>query len=102
MPMGGTCPTSRPRSARWADPRTLAKISAARCARVSYLTHDGETPDAQKDLDLYKRLVGGKPLHASPVEHQAYPGRLGDAYWDKNFRGWVQHRSLVEQEMLST
>lgn len=73
------------------------KISAARCARVSYLTHDGQTPSVQKDLELYERLVGSKPLHASPIEHQATP--MADAsYWSNNFRGWLQHRALVEEQ----
>lgn len=78
------------------DPYLLARASAARCARVSYLNHDGSAPDLQKDLELYMRLVGGRPLHASPVEHQAYP--LPTPIFDKNFRGWRQHRSLVELE----
>lgn len=73
------------------------KISAARCARVSYLTHDGQTPSVEKDLELYERLVGSKPLHASPIEHQATP--MADAsHWSNNFRGWLQHRALVEQQ----
>lgn len=80
------------------EPRLLAKISAARCARVSYLTHDQEVPDLDKDLALYERLVGGAPLHASPVEHQAYPLPL-NSQWGKNFRGWHQHRSVVEREI---
>src|ERR1700685_1435936 len=33
-------------------------ISVARCARVSYLSHDG-TRDPAKDVELYERLVGG-------------------------------------------
>src|ERR1700761_7585389 len=32
---------------------TLVKLSVARCARVSYLTHSGKTPDIEDDLDLY-------------------------------------------------
>ena len=32
------------------------KISVARCARVSYLTHDGKR-DSSKDLELFDRLV---------------------------------------------
>lgn len=54
----------------------LVKISVARCARVSYLTHDGQTPSITKDLELYDRLVGSSPLHASPAEHQATPDEL--------------------------
>lgn len=46
------------------------KVSAARCARVSYLTHDG-VRDIDKDLELYERLVSAK--HSSPLEHVARP-----------------------------
>lgn len=80
------------------NPRYLAKLSAARCARVSYLTHDGKMPDAAKDLALYEMLVGSRPLHASPVEHQAYPG-MGASVRSGNFVGWVQHRKLVEADV---
>lgn len=77
------------------DPRYLAKLSAARCARVSYLTHEGKEPDAAEDLKLYERLVGSRPLHASPIEHQGYALLyLGDR--SRNFWGWMQHRELVE------
>ena len=37
--------------------KDLCKISAARCARVSYLTHDGASPDIEKDLQLFDRLA---------------------------------------------
>jgi len=77
------------------DNMLLAKMSAARCARVSYLTHDGENPSIEKDLALYERLVGSKPVHASPVEHQAYPLSNKDE-WCRNFRGWKQFRSLID------
>lgn len=73
----------------------LIKCSAARCARVSYLNHDGSTPSIEKDLALYDRLVGSKPLHASPVEHQAFPYYDGFV-WCNNFRGWHQYRYDVE------
>lgn len=75
--------------------RDLIKMSAARCARVSYLTHDGKNPSRDKDLSLYDRLVGSVPLHASPVEHQATPTpSAADA--GGNFNGWKQHRQDVE------
>jgi thymidylate synthase ThyX len=48
------------------------KISAARCARVSYLTQDG-IRDIDADLALYDRLVGAQPPHWSPLEHVATP-----------------------------
>lgn len=67
-------------------------VSAARCARVSYLTHDGQKPEVEKDLALFHRLAGGRPIHASPLEHQATPSARGWA----NFRGWQQFRAEVE------
>ena len=84
---------------------TLRKVSAARCARVSYLKHDGEKPDVVSDLALYDRLVGSKPIHASPVEHQATPDFFvtdpSDYGWfdgglHGNFVGWVQFRKIIE------
>jgi hypothetical protein len=81
------------------DPKMLAKLSAARCARVSYLNHDGSQPNMEADLKLYEQLVGSRPLHASPVEHQAYP--LPTAHGrSRNFRGWYQHRASVDREAL--
>ena len=79
----------------------LVKISAARCARVSYLTHDGEFPDVDKDVALYERLVGSRPLHASPIEHQARVINLNndEIGLNGNFSPlWVQHRKLLETE----
>lgn len=73
----------------------LIKMSAARCARVSYLNHDGKTPDMEKDLRLYEDLVGSRPIHASPIEHQATP--IHSLQFEKNFVGWHQHRSDVEK-----
>lgn len=87
--------TGAERAAYSDAPEFLAKLSVARCARVSYLTHDGKTPDIVKDLELFDRLVGARPLHASPTEHQAYPLPLADQR-SKNFAGWRQHREIIE------
>lgn len=86
----------------------LTKLSAARCARVSYRTHDGHPPDAAEDLALYDRLMGAAPVHASPTEHQATPDWLHTGPDKKtcfatptlhgNFRGWRQHRKLIMGE----
>jgi thymidylate synthase ThyX len=81
------------------DPNTgfnqnLIKVSAARCARVSYKTHEGKTPEIDQDLKLYYDLYAEK--HVSPFEHQATPFTM-DTYI-KNFRGWKSHRSMVEGE----
>ena len=86
----------------------FVKLSVARCARVSYLTHEGKTPDIAADLALYERLVGSVPLHASPCEHQGYPDTLtvgvGEpGMWNHpelhgNFNGFVQYRKLLPGE----
>lgn len=90
------------------------KVSCARCARVSYLTHDGRR-DPQADIDLYDRLWRGG--HMSPTEHVARP-MTGDDAWSVvrqtgmvgghnpvpsktfagNFRGWVQLRKHIAGE----
>lgn len=55
--------------ASWA---LAAQASAARCARVSYLTQDGKR-DIKADLNLYERLTTADPPHWSPLEHVATP-----------------------------
>lgn len=74
----------------------LKKLSTARSARVSFANHDGSSPDIDKDCQLYERLVGSRPLHASPCEHQGTPLSNPDE-WSGNFRGWFQHRKEVER-----
>jgi hypothetical protein len=75
----------------------LAKISAARCARVSYFTRDGKKSDIMKDLKLYDRLVSGDNVEASPLEHQGYPDFYRDT-WHGNFQGWFQFRKMIPNE----
>lgn len=70
--------------------RDLMKISAARCARVSYLTHDGKTPTYAEDIKLYDRLATAEPAHLSPLEHPALAA-VGDCTY-ANFRGWQSLR----------
>lgn len=88
------------------------KISAARCARVSYLTHDGKR-DLEADLRLYDRLAGAG--HMSPFEHVATPAwhikygpegfsgfvprsKYKISEWHGNFRGWKQLRKFLPNE----
>lgn len=74
------------------------KISAARCARVSYLTHEGKR-DLSADIVLYDRLTSGG--HMSPLEHVARPlteDELSEGEFRGNFRGWMQLRKLVPNE----
>ena len=77
-------------------PRQIAEISAARCARVSYLTHDGKR-DPQADLTLYERLVSSG--HMSPLEHVAMPctGEMENEFCG-NFYGWFQLRKTIPCE----
>ena len=100
----------------------LRKISAARCARISYKLFDGTT-NQLKDLELFDKLLTSQPLHASPSEHQATPMKvMGFApamwehnhpytwehgithvdknfqFWSANLQGWIQHRHLIEGE----
>ena len=72
-----------------------SQIAVARCARVSYLTHDGRR-DLKEDIDLYKRLTKQVPPHAAPLEHVAMaldqPERHGC------FIGWKSHRMMLPNE----
>ena len=77
------------------------RISVARCARVSYLTHDGKR-DHAKDLELYDRLLdGGANGHWSPFEHVATPAPDAAAR-SGNFVGWEQFRKRFPQEHAAT
>lgn len=73
------------------DVEIRKEISAARCARVSYLTHEG-TREIAKDLELYERLKSDR--HLSPFEHVATPSE--DTDFHANFRGWVQMRAAID------
>lgn len=89
------------------------KVSAARCARVSYNNHDGSKADIVKDLKLAGDLHRNQ--HWSCFEHQARvmewptdsppydePWEYGVTHmdgegdlWSGPFRGWVQYRKLL-------
>lgn len=74
------------------------KVSVGRCARVSYLTHDGvRDPDA--DVALHDQLLYNG--HMSPFEHQGSP--ILEPWFDTlnvgSFGcGWVQYRKLIPGE----
>lgn len=99
------------------DHNMVARVSVGRCARVSYLTHDGKR-DPVEDVKLADRLL--EAGHMSPFEHVARPlsdEDLDDAdrYWSEgwprerkreqraakfsgNFRGWVSYRKQIPHE----
>lgn len=67
------------------------RISAARCARISYKAYDGTT-SIKKDLALFDKLYDGK--HMSPLEHVATP-LTDDEPRTCNFIGWTQLRKKM-------
>jgi hypothetical protein len=69
------------------------KVATARCARVSYLTHDGRR-DVAADIALHDRLL--KSGHWSPFEHCARA--YDDNRRSGNFSGWMQYRKTFEGE----
>lgn len=74
------------------------KIAVARCARVSYLNHEGKR-DIDNDLTLYNRLVVrqdiNEPIHASAAEHVAV---AANSEFFGPFKGWKQHRKFLLNE----
>lgn len=90
-------------------------ISSSCCAQVSYRLLNTKLDLA---MDIYKKLVESKPVHASPLEHQAMVMQSNTAvysweynpkewevgvthmdkdckFWSGNFQGWIQHRQLI-------
>lgn len=73
----------------------LGKDSAACCARVTHLNHDGSFASPDDNARLYDKLVGSKPEHYSPLEHQAIA--CEDSEYCANLRGWKSQRTLHEE-----
>lgn len=85
------------------------KISASVCAQVSYRKED---LSLEKAIKIWDKLINSKPIHASPVEHQATPvpenflhwtavtgithkDKYGN-FWSGNFKHWIQYRQLID------
>lgn len=75
----------------------VTKVSVARCARVSYKLHDGSESSIEKDLELYEKLVGSEPLHASPAEHQAQVTETEASSGNFGVTDWLQYRKHLER-----
>ncbi len=83
----------------------IARISCGRCARISYLTHDGQR-DPEADIILSENLL--KNGHMSPFEHVAIPidektykhiiYKKQSSLWSGNHRGWVPYRATIKNE----
>jgi len=79
----------------WGCPiEDLKRMSVARCARVSYLTHGGIRSHID-DFNLYEKLITADPPHWSPLEHVATPSRDWTCETSGNFGGWDQLRHLL-------
>jgi len=109
--------------------KLAVKIAIARCARLSYMTFDKEI-DLKKDLELYDRLLANKHMSPfehcaramsitesnrfikgeiltmrvpNSIKHPSiegiwvYPNSLG---WCNNFKGFIQHRYMLESSHL--
>lgn len=86
-------PVLRQAHAPYAEMEDVAdrkRLSVARCARVSYLNHDG-TRDLRKDFDLHDRLKAS--LHPSPFEHVATAAT--QSHRSGPFTGWKQYRKEI-------
>lgn len=87
----------------------LLKLSAARCARISYKPFNGDS-SFTAELDRYNLLVTDERVHASPLEHQAKPDTKSPLprgssgfHWKNpelhgNLTGWCQYRKMIPNE----
>lgn len=88
------------------------KVSVARCARVSYNNFEGRASSIEEDIELFEKLVGSAPIHASPACHQATPdwkvtepgnrnyGKYRHPKLQGNLHGWIQLRKTLPHENL--
>lgn len=94
------------------DIEFACRLSAARCARISYKPFDGDA-SYERELERYNQLVTSERVHASPLEHQAKvdtlaPVFLKGEYVGEDFAykvlsgnlapGWIQFRKTVPGE----
>lgn len=94
VPVGGWhLPLLKPEDLEALPLEDQKAASAAKCARVSYLTHAG-TRDVKEDIRLHEQLRTAG--HMSPFEHVAQA--MSEPEWEGNFRGWKQYRKDLPDE----
>jgi hypothetical protein len=72
------------------------RVSVARCARVSYMQHDGSF-SVEKDINMFENTLWSNG-HWSPMEHVARcAGHMGGS---GNFDGWKQLRYFAEKGLI--
>ena len=69
-------------------------VSVGRCARISYLNHEG-VRNVSEDVKLHDKLLSSKPKHLSPFEHQAQA--QAQSFTWANFKGFKQYRKFIEE-----
>ena len=97
----------------------MIKIATARCARLSYMTFDGEI-DYEKDIKLHDRLLESKHLscfehcaramnndeyntfikgkcEVNPITEEVISPVINQGYCN-NFKGFISYRYLVENK----
>lgn len=75
----------------------LKKISAARCARISYKPFDGDS-SYERELERFEMLVGNDAVHASPLEHQCSPDQVATVettWWNDEDNAMLRDSSLL-------
>lgn len=87
--------------------RDRVKLSTARSASTSYKTVEGFDMTLERAIKLHDKLVGARPIHASPAEHVARAD--GGDMWEQwhwhnpeqhgNFVGFRQYRKQLELAM---
>lgn len=90
---------------------TVGKVSAARCARVSYYSlKTGKRSTMEEDLELYAKLTSEKGAHLSPFDHPASADIARKSphddkwYWcnpsvHRHNYGWIPYRVDVENSL---
>ncbi len=103
-------------SGYYMDLELAKRVSVSLCAQVSFRKEDDSV---KKATDLYHRLAGSYPIHASPFEHVATPFSVREYnvrqsfvqtgknegltdpegfMYCGNFRGWIQYRKQITKE----
>lgn len=78
-------------------------VSVTRCARISYVPFHGESGSIAAEVERHDALIAARPIHASPLEHQATPdlqfrGRWMNPERHGNLVGWQQYRKFIPGE----
>lgn len=71
-------------------------ISGARCARVSYNSHNGNASTIEADTKLYESLRSQG--HMTPLEHYCFA--YDDDRFYANLHTWASHRYCIENNLM--